>query len=69
MANEILQKQGTTVVWNTGGDETLTLASLADGNGRAGDEHDFGATHPYRVRIELEVDPDAAPTTGEVFVV
>lgn len=69
MTNEILQKQGTTVVWNTGGDEALTLASLANGNGRAGDEHDFGATHASRVRVELEVDPNAAPTAGTTFVV
>ena len=54
MANEILQKQGTSITWEpSGGDETLTLTSLADGNGRAGDEHDFGATHAPRVRIEL----------------
>lgn len=69
MANEILQKDGTTVVWNSGGDETLTLASLANGNGRAGDEHDFGAAYAGRVRIELNVDPNVAPTAGTVFVV
>ena len=67
MANEILQKQGTDVTWtSSGGTETLNLASLADGNGRAGDEHDFGATHAVRVRIALEVDFNAAPTAGEV---
>lgn len=64
MANEILQKQGTTVVWNAGGDETLTLASLANGDGRMGDEHDFGATHAARVRVEAEFDFNAAPTGG-----
>lgn len=66
MANEILQKQDTDIVWtSSGGDETLTLTSLADGNGRAGDEHDFGATHAARVRISLEVDFNVAPTAGE----
>ena len=66
MANEILQKQGTTVTWtSSGGDEALTMTSLADGEGQAGDEHDFGATHAARVRIELVVDFNAAPTAGE----
>lgn len=67
MANEILVKQDTSVVWTSaGGDEVLTLTSLADGDGRAGDEHDFGATFSRRVRIMLEVDFNAAPTAGEV---
>lgn len=64
MANDILQKQGTTVVWNTGGDADLTLASLANGNGRAGDEHDFGAAHAARARLEANFDFNAAPTAG-----
>jgi len=70
MANEILQKQAADVVWtSSGGDETLTLTSLADGNGRAGDEHDFGATFAQRVRVSLEVDFNVAPTAGEVVEV
>jgi len=70
MANEILQKQGTSVVWtSSGGDEVLNLASLADGDGRAGDEHDFGATHAARYRVSLEVDLNAAPAAGEVIYV
>ena len=44
----------------------LTLTSLADGNGRMGEEHDFGAVHAPRVRISLELDFNAAPTAGEV---
>jgi hypothetical protein len=65
MANEILQKQGTDVVWTSaGGDEVITLTSLANGDGREGDEHDFTATHPSRVRISLEVDFNVAPTAG-----
>jgi len=67
MANEILQKQGPDVTWtSSGGDETLTLTSLADGNGRAGDEHDFGSTHASRVRVSMELDFNVAPTAGEV---
>ena len=65
MANEILQKQGTTITWTSAaGDEVLTLTSLATGDGRQGDEHDFGATHAPRVRVQLEVDFNAAPTAG-----
>lgn len=70
MANEILQKQGTDIVWTSaGGDEVLTLTSLADGDGRMGEEHDFGATHAPRVRISLEVDFNVAPTAGKVVEV
>lgn len=68
MANEILQKQGTDVTWtSSGGDETLTLTSLANGDGRAGDEHDFGATHAARIRVSLEVDFNVAPTAGNTM--
>jgi len=65
MANDILQTQETTVTWTSAaGDEVLTLTSLANGEGQMGDEHDFGATHSARVRIQLEVDFNAAPTAG-----
>ena len=67
MTREILVKQGTDVVWTSaGGDEVLTLTSLADGDGRQGDEHDFGATFPARIRVQLELDFNAAPTAEEV---
>ena len=67
MANEVLVKQSADVVWTSaGGDEVLTLTSLADGNGRMGEEHDFGAVFAARIRIALELDFNAAPTTGEV---
>jgi len=68
MANEILQKQDTDIVWTSaGGDEVLTLTSLADGAGRMGDEHDFGAVFAQRVRVAAEFDFNAAPTAGEVM--
>lgn len=67
MANEYLQKQGTDVVWtSSGGDETITLTSLANGDGRAGDEHDFGATHARRIRIAVKLDFNTTPTAGDV---
>ena len=42
----------------------LTLTSLANGDGRQGDEHDFGATFVALVRVQLELDFNAAPTAG-----
>lgn len=65
MPREILQKQGTDITWTSAaGDEVITLTSLADGAGREGDEHDFGATHAPRIRISMELDFNAAPTAG-----
>ena len=38
MANELLVKQGTSITWTSaGGDEVLTLTSLANGDGRQGE--------------------------------
>lgn len=68
MPNEILVKQDTDVVWTSAaGDEVITLTSLADGDGRMGDEHDFGATFAARIRISLEVDFNVAPTAGNTM--
>lgn len=62
MTNDVLTIQQATITWTSaGGDEVLTLTSLADGNGRMGDEHDFTVTFPARVRISLEVDFNVAP--------
>jgi len=67
MTNDVLLTQQTTITWTSaGGDEVLTLTSLADGDGRAGDEHDFTATFPARARLELLVDFNVAPTAGNV---
>lgn len=64
----INQTQGTTLTWtSSGGDKTLDLSSLANAAGRQGDEHDFGATFPERVRIELVVDFNAAPSAGRTM--
>lgn len=67
MANEVLVKQATAIVWTSaGGDEVITLTSLADGNGRMGEVRDFGVTFAARIRIALELDFNAAPTAGEL---
>jgi hypothetical protein len=64
MANEILQKQDTSIVWSTGTSQLINLGSLANGDGRAGAEYDFGATFASRVRIQADLDFNAAPTAG-----
>ena len=61
----INQTQGTSIEWTSaGGDEVITLTSLVTAAGREGEEHDFSATFPQLVRIELLIDPNAAPTAG-----
>jgi hypothetical protein len=68
MPNEILRKQGTTISWlASGGDEVLTLTSLANGAGRKGDTHDWAAAFPPRVIIELETVFAVAPTAGNTL--
>lgn len=70
MPNEILQKQGTDRTWAaSGGDEVLTLTSLANSAGRKGDGHDYGATHPQRFRVKLKTKFAVAPTAGNVVEV
>lgn len=68
MPNEILQKPGTQINWGSAGGETeaMTLANLANGAVREGEEHDFGATHAMRWRLFYKVDFAVAPTAGEV---
>jgi hypothetical protein len=63
-----MAQQGTSVTWTVAGsgDYELTLTSLANGDGRAGEGADLGATWADRARIELLLDFLAAPTAGEV---
>jgi hypothetical protein len=70
MANEILQKQGTSLTWKTsGGTYTYTLTSLANAASRKGPVHDFGATFPVRARWQLKTDFNAAPTAGALMYI
>lgn len=65
MANEVLVKQGTTIVWtSSGGDKGITLTSLANNAGRIGASLDRGATHSRKMRFWLQVDFAVAPTKG-----
>lgn len=68
MANEILVKQGTALVWtSSGGDYTLDMTSLANNAGRAGAKADLGATFPPRLLVIAEFDFNAAPTAGNTM--
>ena len=65
MANAILQEDQSSITWSSAGEtEVLTLTSLASAGGRMGEEHDFGNPYSPRVRLQLEVDFNAAPTAG-----
>ena len=81
MANEVLQKTGTALVWaggtlssGTGFTKTsgndLTLASLADNNARQGVKDDLGATRAAQYAVYLGVEFGTGPAVGaqvEVF--
>jgi len=66
---DILQKQSVSLVWDNGAGYDLTLASLANGAGRQGEKHDFGALFPQYARFELLLDFNVAPTAGNVVEV
>lgn len=70
MANKIYQTLEAAVTWiNSGGTHVLTLTSLANSAGRKGDGHDFGASHPGRVVVELKTSFGTGPTAGNVIEV
>lgn len=68
MAGNALQEQGTRKVWATsGGDAVLTLTSLANSAGRAGDAEDLGdGSGRFAVfyRWQLKTKWAVAPTAG-----
>lgn len=67
MANAIKLNWATSITWtSSGGTELLTLTSLADGNGRAGEEHDFGDPATMTWYWDLKLDFNVAPTAGNV---
>ena len=67
MANEILVKTGTALVWKaSGGDYAMTMASIADDAARQGAKGDLGATRAARWSFMVEINMNVAPTAGEV---
>ncbi len=77
MANEILTKNGTAIVWaDIGGDfggspiagtVQITLAALANGAARQGVKVDLGATRAARYAVTLRPELDVAPASGAVI--
>jgi hypothetical protein len=70
MANEVLQKAGTLLVWAHDADYVpamdyeLDLTSLADGAARQGVKGDLGALRAAQYRMEVWVEMDVAPASG-----
>lgn len=68
MANEILIKTGTPLVWKAaGGDYAITLAGIAVDAARQGAKGDLGATRAARWSVLAEINMDVAPTAGNII--
>jgi len=68
MANEVLIKSGTPIIWKAaGGTYAITLASIAVNAARQGVKGDLGATHAARWSVLVEINMDVAPTAGDVI--
>lgn len=78
MANEVLQKSGTPIVFadttdysSTGSGYTRThqidLTSLANGAARESDKADLGATRAAKYAVHVGIEIDVAPTAGTVI--
>jgi len=73
MANEILVKNGTQIVWANTGDfggspvartHQIDLTGVADGEAREGAKADLGATRAARYSVTLRTEEDAAPVSA-----
>lgn len=68
MANEILVKSGTAIIWKaSGGNYVITLASIAVDAARQGAKGDLGATRAARFAFTVEINMNVAPTAGDVI--
>lgn len=68
MANEVLQKYGTSVTWRDGGGTyAMDLTGLASNAGRVGPVHDRGATRSRRLAVTMLVQYGTGPTDGTTF--
>lgn len=80
MANEVLVKTSTPVVWADATDYASTLSgltrthqldltSIAAGAARQGDKADLGATRAERYSVQVGFEVDVAPTAGTLIEV
>ncbi|MCK5605548.1 hypothetical protein KAR91_26885 [Candidatus Pacearchaeota archaeon] len=68
MANEILVKSGTPIIWKaSGGDYAITLASIAIDAARQGAKGDLGATRAARFAITVEINMNVVITTDNII--
>lgn len=68
MANEILIKTGTPIIWKAaGGNYAITLASIAVNAARQGVKGDLGATRATRWSVLVEINMDVAPTARDII--
>lgn len=68
MANEILVKVGTALIWKaSGGDYAITLASIANNSARQGAKGDLGVTRAARFAMIVEINMNVAPAAGDVI--
>ena len=68
MANEILIKTGTPIVWRAaGGTYAITLTGIAVDAGRQGAKGDLGATRAARWSCQVFINMDAAPSAGDLI--
>ncbi len=68
MANEILVKSGTPLVWKAaGGDFAMTMASIAIDAAHQGEKGDLGTPRAARFAFAVENNMNAAPTAGDVL--
>jgi len=68
VANEILVKVGTPIIWKAaGGTYAITLSGIAINNARQGAKGDLGATRAARYSVLVEINMDVAPTAGKVI--
>lgn len=68
MANEILVKTGTPIVWDAAAtDYAITLASLAVDAGRQGAKGDLNSPRAARWSVLVEINMNVAPTAGDII--
>ena len=68
MANELLVKSGSAIIWKaSGGTYAMTMASIADNAARQGAKGDLGATRAARWSVLVEINMNVAPTAGEII--
>jgi len=68
MANEVLVKSGTALVWKAaGGDYAMTMTSIAVDAARQGAKGNLGTPRAARFSMLVEINMNVAPTAGDII--